>query len=187
MVRRSLDSKIQRPIRDIHPLAKIVLRESGKLRRADGSVCGIQMAIFEMTGRDVEINWRKCFGRKYRQAEAKIVACKGYYKTDATAWVNMLDVFNDLLFDTLFRRDGTIGAPSLGNFGGVIQNAKFKGKFPKVHAYAVSVHEKRLESELSHAIVKATRKPTKRIPFKWLKTGQKLLSAAVSELSAGGY
>lgn len=182
-----LDMDVQRPIRDIHPLAKIVLRESGKLRRADSSVCGIRMAVKEMTGADIEIKWRKFFGKSYAQAESKIVACKGYYKTNPTAWVNMLDVFNDLFLDTLFHRDGTIGAPSLGNFGGITHNVKFSTKFPKTHAYAVLVHEKRLESELSHAVVKATKAPTGRIPFKWLKIGRVALSAAATELIAAGY
>lgn len=182
-----LDIDVQRPIRDIHPLAKIILRESGKLRRADSRVCGIRMAIKDMTGAEIDIKWRKLFGKSYAQAESKIVACKGYFKTNPTAWVNMLDVFNDVLLDALFRRDGTVGAPSLGNFGGITHNVKFKTKYPRTHAYAVLVHEKRLQSELSHAIVKATKAPTTRIPFKWLKVGGAALSAAVSELVAAGY
>ena len=161
-----LDMNVQRPIRKIHPLAKLILRESGKLRRADTSVCGIRMSIRDMTGSEIDVNWRKFFGKNYSQAESKIVACRGYYKTNPTAWVNMLDVFNDLLIDTLFRRDGSVGAPSLGNFGGITHNLKFSAKFPKTHSYAVLVHEKRLESELSHAVVKATKAPTGRIPFK---------------------
>lgn len=182
-----VDSDIQKPIRDIHPLAKIILREGGKIRQGSGHVCGIRMAIGEMTGIDVDINWRKFFGKSYSQAETKIVACKGYYKTNPTAWVNMLDVFNDLLFDTLFKRDGTIGARQLGNFGGVTHNARFKAKFPKTHNYAVIIHDKRLESELSHAVVKSTNAPTKRIPFRWLKSGRKTLLAMVTELKAAGY
>jgi hypothetical protein len=182
-----LDIDVHRPIRHIHPLAKIVLRESGKLRRANASVCGIRLAVKEMTGLNCEVKWRTLFGKRYGQAEAKIVACKGYYKTNPTAWVNMLDVFNDLLLDSLFRKDGTVGAPSLGNFGGITHNVKFKTKYPKTHAYAVLLHEKRLESELSHAVVKATNAPTGRISFKWLKVGRTALSAAVAELQGAGY
>ncbi len=145
------------------------------------------MSIKEMTGADIDVGWRAFFGRNYKHAESKIVACKAYYKTNPTAWVNMLDVFNDLLLDALFRRDGTIGAPSLGNFGGITHNVKFKTKFPKTHAYAVLVHDKRLESELSHAVVKATKAPTGRIPYKWLKVGGAALSAAAAEIASVGY
>ena len=182
-----LDSEVRKPIRDIHPLAKVVLRESGKLKRVDSAVCGIQQALLEMTGVDTKVNWRKFFGKNYRHAESKIVACKGYFKTNPTAWVSMLDVFNDLLVDDLFRRDGTIGARNLGNFGGVIGNKSFMAKFPKTHAYVSAVHTKRGEGELAHPIVKSTKAPTGRIPFKWLKTGRKLMNGALAEIKAAGH
>lgn len=182
-----VDIDIGKPIRDIHPLAKIILRENGKLRRADTKVCGISMAVKEMIGFDIVINWRLFLGKNYKQAESKIVACKGYIKTNPTAWVNMLDVFNDLMFDALFRRDGSIGSPSLGNFSFVYRNVGFKTKYPSTQAYAVLIHEKRLESELSHAVVKLTKAPTGRIPFRWLKKGKTALKSSLMELSRAGY
>jgi hypothetical protein len=182
-----LDCETRKPIRDIHPLAKIVLRENGKLRRVDAKVCGIRLALTEMTGIDVAINWRKFFGKNYRHAESKIIACKGYFKTNPTAWVSMLDVFNDLLVDDLFKRDGTLGARNLGNFGGVMGNRAFMTKFPKAYAYVLAVHTKRGEGELAHPIVKATKAPTRRIPFNWLKAGRRLMIAALAEIRAAGY
>ena len=182
-----LDCEIRKPIRDIHPLAKIVLRESGKLRRIDAKVCGIQMAFLEMTGIDFKINWRKFFGKNYRHAETKIVACKGYFKTNPTAWVSMLDVFNDLLVDDLFKLDGSMGERKLGNFGDVIGRKAFKAKFPMTHMFVDEVHKKRGESELSHAVVHSTKEWTGRIPFKWLKTGRKHMIASLEEIKGAGY
>lgn len=182
-----LDCEIRKPIRDLHPLAKIVLRENGKLRRIDAKVCGIRQAALEMTGVDIAVNWRKLFAKNYRHAESKIIACRGYFKTDPTAWVSMLDVFNDLFVDDLFKRDGTIGARNLGNFGGVLGNRAFMDKFPKTYAYVHAVHTKRSECDLAHPIVKATKAPTGRIPFKWLKTGRKLMIAAFGEINVAGY
>lgn len=182
-----LDCKIRKPIRDIHALAKIVLRENGKLRRADTNVCGIQLAFLEMTGVDVPVNWRKFFGKNYRHAESKIVACKGYFKTNPTAWVSMLDVFNDLLVDDLFKRDGSMGVRTLGKFGDVIGRRAFKSKFPNTHTLVDEVHKKRGEGELSHAVVHATKARTGRIPFKWLKTGRRHVIAALAEIKSAGY
>lgn len=182
-----LDSDIRRPIRDIHPLAKIILRESGNLKRADSKVCGIRQAVVEITRVDINVSWRKFFGKSYRQAESKIVACKGYFKTNPTAWVSLLDVFNDLLLDELFRRDGTVGSRALGKFGGVIHNVKLKTKYPKTYAYVVAVHAKRGECEFAHAVVHGTKAPTGRIAFKWLRTGTKLMTSALAELQASGY
>lgn len=181
------DCEIQKPIRDIHLLAKIVLRESGKLRRADTKACGISQALLEMTGVDVAVNWRKLFGKNYRHAESKIVACKGYFKTNPTAWVSMLDVFNDLLVDDLFKRDGSMGVRTLGKFGDVIGRKAFKTKFPKLHTLVDEVHKKRGEGELSHAVVRTTNARTGRIPFKWLKIGRKHIIVALAELKAAGY
>ncbi len=58
---------------------------------------------------------------------------------------------------------------------------------PRLHAYAVAVHTKRGEGELAHPIVKTTKAPTGRIPFKWLRTGSKLIAAATAEIKAAGY
>lgn len=182
-----VDCEIRKPIRDIHPLAKIVLRESGKLRRADTKVCGIRQALQEMTGIDFAVNWRKFFGKNYRHAESKIVACKGYFKTNPTAWVSMLDVFNDLLVDDLFKRDGSMGVRTLGKFGDVIGRKAFKTKFPKMHTLVDEVHKKRGEGELAHAVVRTTNARTGRIPFKWLKIGRKHIIVALAELKAAGY
>ncbi len=182
-----LECNIHKPIRDIHPLAKIVLRENGRLKRANTNVCGIQQALLDMTGINFGINWRKFFGKNYRHAESKIVVCKGYYKTNPTAWVSVLDVFNDLLIDDLFRRDGSLGSRTLGQFGDVIGRKAFKNKFPKTHSYIEIVHTKRGEGELSHAIVRATKIRTGRIPYKWLKTARKFITDAFFELKAAGY
>lgn len=182
-----LDCEIRKPISDIHPLAKIMLRENGRLRRVDTKVCGIRLALHEMTGIDFAVNWKKFFGKTYRHAETKIVACKGYLKTNPTAWVNMLDVFNDLLIDALFRRDGSMGVRTLGRFGDVIGRKAFKAKFPKTHTLVDEVHKKRGEGELSHAVVHATGAKTGRIPYKWLKVGRKHMIAALAEIKAAGY
>jgi hypothetical protein len=87
----------------------------------------------------------------------------------------------------LFKKDGAIGSRNLGNFGGVIGNNSFIRKYPKVHEYIKVFHEKRLESELSHAIVKTTKAPTGRVPFSWLKIGRKSLKKAIEELRSAGF
>ena len=99
----------------------------------------------------------------------------------------MLDVFNDLLVDDLFKRDGSMGVRTLGKFGDVIGRKAFKTKFPKTHTLVDEVHKKRGEGELSHAVVHATKAKTGRIPFKWLKTGRRHMIAALAEIKAAGY
>jgi hypothetical protein len=175
---------VLRPARDVHPLARLVLKEFGALRRAKAGVCGIRMAIDEMTGHDIAIDWRKFFGRNYKHAEAQIVECKGYFKTSANSWVNGTDVFIDWLLDALFRRDVALGTYTIGNVGGCTSHGALKTNYPAVFKLLNEVHAKRYQSNLSHAKVRRTSQPTKRIRFKWLRTGAVLLRQAADELAA---
>lgn len=177
----------ERPTRDIHPLAKLMLKEHGLMRRANSSVCGIRLAVTEMTGQDIPIRWRKFFGKAYKRAEAQITTCKGYFKTDPSAWVNAIDVFNDLWLETLYRRDPALGSYTLGNIGGVLSSTRLKADYPAIARLANEIHEMRLQSNLSHAVVKKTKKPTKPIKFKWLQAGARTFRRGVHELHGKGY
>lgn len=176
-----------RPTKDIHPLAKLMLKEHGLMRRANSSVCGIRLAISEMTDQDVPIQWRKFFGKAYKRAEAQITTCKGYFKTDPSAWVNAIDVFVDLLLDSLHRHQPALGGYTLGRAGSTLDNpVRLRAAYPAVTAMAIQFHHKRLESNLSHAIVRKTKKPTKSVKFKWLRAGARALLKGIQELDAKG-
>jgi hypothetical protein len=101
--------------------------------------------------------------------------------------VNAIDVFNDLWLDALYRHDTTLGAYTLGNIGGVLKSTRLKTDYPAISKLANQLHEKRLESDLSHAEVKATKTPTKPIKFDWLKIGARILLKGAQELHAKGY
>lgn len=174
------------PIRDINPQAKLVLKELGLVRRANSSVCGIRLAIAQMTGQEIPVQWKKFFGKSYKRAEAQITTCKGYFKTDPTAWVNAMDVFNDLFLEALYRKDLSLGGYTLGNIGSVLGSTKLGAGYPAITRLVNQIHDKRLESELSHAKVKKTKKPTGPIKFKWLKTGARLLARGAMELHSKG-
>lgn len=175
------------PIRDINPQAKLVLKELGLIRKAGASVCGIEIAMSEMSKRKSLVNWRKFFGGSYKRAESQIIAAKAYFKTDPSAWVNAMDVFNDLLLNSLYKKDPSLGSYTLGGIGSVSGSTRLKTTYPQISECINRFHEKRLESELSHAIVKATKKPTGPIKFKWLNSGSKLIRQVLNELHTKGY
>lgn len=182
-----LSVAVRPPIRTINSHAKLVLKDLGLVRRANANVCGIQQAIEEMTGQHIPVQWRKFFGKKYKGTEAQLVTCKGYFKTSATAWVNSMDVFVDLLLHALYRVDTSLGTYQLGNVGSVIASPRLKMGYPAVFELLNGIHAKRHESNLSHAVTKSTKKPTKSIKFKWLNTGARLLRRAALELHSKGY
>ena len=141
----------------------------------------------EMAGQNIAVNWRKLFGRNYKQAEAQIVMCKGYFKTNPTAWFNATDSFIDWLWVGLFAADPSLGTYQIGNVGGISSSARLRAKHPALHKLLNLVHGKRLESHLSHAVTKATQRPTRTIPFRWLSHGAVALRRAAIELLKLGY
>lgn len=179
------DASVRAPSRDVHRRAANILREFGIMRRRTADVCGIEQMFSHLlgsTGRD--INWRSLFGTHYRRAEKQAVTCRSLVDTNVTAWVPALDVFNDLLLAGIFAKQPTLGSHTIGNFKTLWNNPPFRSSLPLTWKMVHQIHEKRLESELAHAIVRSTGKPTGRIRFAFVKTARKLLRASVHELKA---
>ncbi|MBS1770565.1 MAG: hypothetical protein JSS77_12945 [Acidobacteria bacterium] len=168
--------------------AALVLKEFGLVRRAGGRACGINESLSMLLGRPVALNWRGFFGANYRHAERQLVSCRGYAGTDATAWVQGLDVFDDRLLDALFRNDGTLGGYTLGKIGSCTGSPSkaIKAKFPKVLALATEVHEQRYRSDLAHPRIGSSHRPTGRIPYKFIKASKSLIDRAIRELEMAG-
>lgn len=169
--------------------AELLLKEVGLVRRSTARVCGIRKSLEKLDQRIPELDWQRLFGPKYAQAERQIVEAAAASKVNITNFVNLLDVFNDLMIDALCRRDGDIGNYSLGgNIGGFLQSttSRFAVKYPAVRLYTFEVHQKRYESMASHPLVRSTRRPTGKIPYRFLAKTRRLLTSATNELAGSG-
>lgn len=165
----------------------ILLREVGVIKRKQPALCGISASFTKLDKRIVQKNWKKFFGAKYSQAEKQAVEIAALSGTNITAFVNTLDVFDELLLDALFKKDTSIGIYTLGKIGSVLHTStsKFKRKYPATHALAQGIRDAR-SNMYSHPLIKATSKPTKKISFKFLPKARKLLFFSISELAASG-
>jgi hypothetical protein len=172
---------IARPMKGIHPNAARILRELGIIQRARLEPCGIHVYFKRLVGRTPEIRWRALFGPNHRQAESQAILCRACAETNITAWVNAMDVFDDLLLSALYGQDVSLGAYSA--LGSVIDSKRLAHNYPNVQAMAKSVHEKRYASALSHARERRTGRPTETIKFAYLKTAKPLVRAAILELA----
>lgn len=174
--------------RHIRRQAALVLKEFGLIRRATGRTCGINSSLSALLEQEVVLNWRSFFGTTYRQAERQIVGCRGYASTDATAWVQGLDVFNDLVLDALFRKDPTMGRYKLGNIGSCTGSppAALSTNFPRVLDLASKVHNLRYQSFLAHPRVKKTMQATGQIRFRFIRESKHLIANAVREIERSG-
>lgn len=177
------DVLISKPIRNINRAAKILLKKGKAISGGAGKVCGINLSMERMLGSLPEVNWRLFFGKDYRRAEKQITCIVGYNDTDVTAWVNGMDVFDDWLLNALHRNDSALGPYQLGNLGGNLKNRRRRKSYSAVSSLAFGIHNRRYESNLSHAIQRRTRKPTGPIQWDYFKIGRKLLRDAITELA----
>ncbi len=171
------------PQNTIHPQAGRTLRSLGVLKTVRGAVCGVTANLSRLLGsRVASIKWKVILGSHHRQAELQAAWCRAYAGTDITAWVNAVDVFNDLLLDSLYKHDPSLGTYQLGNVGSVANSTRLKSAYPGLHDVVESVHEKRLQSHLSHAKVRKTGKQTGRIKFGYLSVAKRLMIKGYIEL-----
>src|SRR5690606_6243555 len=166
--------------RDWNKSSELLLKEVGLVRRSTARACGIKNSLGKLDHRIPELDWKRLFAGNYAHAERQIVEAAAAAKVNITNFVNLLDVFNDLLLCALFTADGSIGVHNLGRIGSTIgpSTSRFAEKYPAVHSYVTEVHQKRLESMGSHPVVRSTRRPTGRVPFSFLAKSRRLLLAA---------
>jgi hypothetical protein len=167
----------------------IFLREVGMIQRNTASYCGITKSFHNLDPKIPFIKWKRLLGGHYEQAERQAVEIVALSATNITAFVNALDVFNDLLLNTIFTTDGTIGSYQLGNIGGALQSdsCRLAVKFPRTFIFAKTVHNERYASMYSHSRIGRTSRPTKKINYRFLGKAKALLRASVMELSVAGF
>ena len=168
--------------------AELLMREVGLIHRLTVRHCGITHAFAKLDKYIPNVNWKKLFGARYTQAERQAIETVAASGVNITGFVNLLDVFNDLLLDAVFRSDGTVGTYQLGNLGSVTHapTSAFATKYQKTFALVNGVHNARYESMYSHPLIKKTGKPTKKVSFKFLSKARKLIRECADELAVAG-
>jgi len=172
------------PRNDIHRSAQIALRSAGLIGNITGGNCYISDSMVKTLGSRVKsINWKKVIGTDYKRMLRKVVRWRGYVDSDATSWVNITDTMNDILLEKVFPHDGSIGTYQIGNVGGVLNStSKFATGYPLLFDAVKRIHEKRLESDLSHPITKKTGKSTGPIRFRALPPLKLALAKGYAEM-----
>lgn len=175
--------KITPPYGDINLLAQSTLKHSGVIYRRARSKSYIGDRLNKICDHSFpSYKWKKFFS-DHAAAENKIIRACGYSKSDMSAFVNILDVFHDLLLDSLFRSDGSIGEYTLGNIGGAFnKKCRFRKKYPQLFHLCEEIHKKRLECDLSHAIVRNSKRNTTYIEYKYIFEARKLMINGYEEL-----
>ncbi len=187
MIKRNIS--VSAPYTDINLRAAKLLKDANKIGRLPSGIqgCSIEMHLNQWLDNEIKgINWKTVFGSDYQHAQTLAFECRLRADIDITAWVNAMDVFNDLLLKVLSDHDPNIGRYTLGTIGGyVLQgNAKLEGKYPSIFKFVKSIHAKRGLSNLSHAVHRSSGKPTGPVKHAYYKKeGKSLAKQAFKELA----
>ena len=152
---------------DIHKGAQFALKSAGHIGRIRSDHCPVRNAMAQVVGDSIRpVKWSKILRNDYKLLAGRAARWKAASESNASSFINMSDVINDMILNRLFPKDGTIGAYTLGNIGACLQaHHPFARKYPKLYAAVDGVHNLRLESELSHSVVKKTGAKTRPIKF----------------------
>jgi Reverse transcriptase (RNA-dependent DNA polymerase) len=179
-----LNCPIENPLSTINRQAGLLLRELGYLRRAPSGECGIRISMTYLLGKSVaEIDWKQIFGQDHRKAELQAVWCRAYALTNATSFVNAMDVFNDWLLIQLYAHNPSLGTYVPGKIGSILNSTRLDTAYPKLMAMVRDIHDHRYGSHLSHAKVKNSGKPTGYIRFSYLRKAKRLMVSGFLELA----
>ena len=178
--------KPAKPIRNIQILAQYSMKSAGIIGRVSAGACPVTEFMKNVLGNSIAIiDWKRLLGSGYKDMVPKASRWRAYSDTDATAWVNITDTINDVILDTLFRHDSVnIGLYTLGNIGSVLNSSRsrFARRYPILFITVKAIHDARLESDLSHPIVRATKRPTRWIKYKEMEDFKKQLRKGYLEM-----
>jgi hypothetical protein len=177
---------ITRSIDAINPVAQLALKKMGFIQVRRSRLCPISAAMQQMLDARVEdITWKKLLGRHYDANIQKVMRIRAFSETDATEWVNMLDAFHDDLLDSLFQHEsGAIGGYTHGKIGGALgsSTSAFAIKYPRAYKTLKNIHQKRLQSPLSHSVTRTTGRRTQFIKFDYVTEMKPKLVKAYLEI-----
>jgi len=159
-------------------------------RRAPRKV-GVLDAFFKQRVRIfIPITWRKALGKDWRDGEQRCDRLQKLQLGDCSAWVLMLDTFDEVLLHAFSRRHTALVArfrqlsgknhhPDLGVW---VNEQAIARVLPKHIQWWRDVHRTRREADLAHAKAKKTGVKTKPVDFKVADALWKRAQGAWAEL-----
>ncbi len=164
--------EIEFSLSGVNQSAQITLKVSNKINRIRPTKSIIPECLNKICETSINFDnfkWRSFFGTQHDIAQQRMLIALAYAKTDITAFVNIMDSFNDLFLYKLSLVDASIGVYQLGNIGGFLNpGSALQSKYPKIDKMCKVIHEKRKESLLSHPVSRKTHKFTNRIEYKFI-------------------
>lgn len=172
------------PRNQISPIAQEALKAAGIISRSKYTSSQINRYLEIITEEKWSFPWKKNLGERHSAIERAIFAASCYWKTDLTSFVNLWDTIDDQILFSLTSTHSELGGYALGKVGSIKNSTNLSSRLPQFHLLVNRIHEMRLSSYLSHAIIARTGKSTGPIPFKERKCVLRLIVNGMRELES---
>ncbi len=165
---------IQVPSTKLKLLPNTYFQQYGLRTGGNQCECYIDQTLSRMLNIGIgntKVHWKKLLGYKYKQALEIIVTCNSSSTTNAGAWINELDSFNEIVVRSIFENDVTLGTMS-DNYGGVFgakSRTNFLSNHRVLHSACDYIHKRRVTNVTSHPFDRKTGIPTTPFKFKEMK------------------
>jgi len=172
-------------VQKINDIAQFALKSMQLIAKRRGKREPITDAMKELFGNGLNsIDWKIVLGNHYKGNISTAVQLKAYAETDATSWVLLIDTFHDDLLHSLFLHEASaIGNYNHGNIGSVFNpGSRFQLKYPLTFLAFKKIHEKRLDSRLSHPVNRKSGKRTRFVEYQFISDIKPELEMAYREI-----
>ncbi len=168
--------------KQISSVAQEALKQAGIITRGKYSTSQINKYLENITGEKWSFKWKALLKAEHDNVERCMFAAMTYWKTDLTAFVNLMDTIDDRLLSVITVKHTELGGYNLGQIGSIISSRRLATNVPKFHLMINEIHALRLSSFLSHPEVRNTGKYTGPIPYKEKKRILNLLKDGFREI-----
>ena len=176
--------------KEVNDSVKLLLKSVG-LRRKGPKKEGILDRFFTVNQRiAVPMVWHKALGKDWRDAEMRCLRLQEFEVGDPSAWVLILDTFNEVLVQNFSRRHASLKAPfaratsansAHPDYGNWLNHPALATTLPKSIIWLKDVHDTRVKAYLAHAKSKKG-KSTRQVSYRKKDQLQRSAQAGWAEL-----
>lgn len=148
------------PGKDVHDSVKLLLKSVGLRRRGPRKLGVLDRFFKDKQQIAIQIVWRNALGKDWRDAEMRCLRLQQFEVGDPSAWVLILDTFNEVLLQNFSRRHPLLKTPfatatpaksTHPDYGNWLNHPALASVLPNAVKWFDDVHSVRVMADLAHA------------------------------------
>ena len=183
-------AKRWKPSGTVNRSVRLLLMSLGLRRRAPRKGGVLDAFFVDKMKIGIKVPWRRALGPDFRDAEQRCIRLQRLQLGDPSAWVLMLDTFNEVLLYAMARVHPSLkarfkllsGKNHHPDIGAWLREPKLAAVVPARLQWWQEVHSTRVRADLAHAKAKKTGQRTRPVSFGTANRIRKRAQAAFAEL-----